>query len=192
LADIRNKVRKINFPEGYFVEYGGQAEKMRETFLSLFKIVILAVLLVFMVIAAEFESFRQTFIIMFTVPLALIGVILALIITGKTLSLPSGMGVVILVGIIVNNAIVMIDYINQLRRKGMEKLEAIIQGAATRLRPVLMTSSTTILGMIPMALSHAEGSEARSVVAISIIGGLFVGTILTLVVIPALYSLSEK
>ncbi len=189
---IKNGVKKINFPEEYFVEYGGQAEKMRETFISIGKIIILAVLLVFMVIAAEFESFSQTLVIMFTVPLALIGVILSLIITGKTLSLPSGMGVVILAGIIVNNGIVMVDYINQLRRKGMEKMEAIVEGAATRLRPVLMTSTTTILGAIPMALSHAEGSEARSVLATSIIGGLLVGTILTLVIIPALYSLSEK
>jgi len=189
---IKNRVTKINFPEGYFVEYGGQAEKMRETFVSLGWILILAVLLVFMIMAAEFESFVQPLVIMFTFPLAIIGVILAIVISGKTLSLPSGMGVIILAGIIVNNGIVMVDYINQLRKKGIEKMEAIVEGAATRLRPVLMTASTTILGMIPMALSRAEGSEARSVVAITIIGGLLVGTVLTLIVIPALYSLSEK
>jgi len=192
MGDIRNRLSKIAFPEGYFVEYGGQAEKMRQTFVSLSQILILAVLLVFMVMAAEFESFSQPLVIMFTVPLALIGVILGVVISGKTVSLPSGMGVIILVGIIVNNGIVMIDYINQLRRKGIEKIEAIVEGAATRLRPILMTSSTTILGMIPMALSHAEGSEARSTVAVAIIGGLLVGTLLTLIVIPALYSLSEK
>jgi len=192
MSDIRNRVRRIGFPEGYFVDYGGQAEKMRQTFISLSQILILAVLLVFMVMAAEFESFIQPLVIMFTVPLALIGVILGVVISGKTVSLPSGMGVIILVGIIVNNGIVMIDYINQLRRKGIEKIEAIVEGAATRLRPILMTSSTTILGMIPMALSHAEGSEARSTVAVAIIGGLLVGTLLTLIVIPALYSLSEK
>jgi len=192
VRDIESRLRKIGFPEGYFVEYGGQIEKMRETFVSLGWIVILAVLLVFMVIAAEFESFIQTLVIMFTVPLAIIGVILAMIITGKTLSLPSGIGVVLLFGIIVNNAIVMVDYINQLRKKGVEKMEAIVQGAATRLRPVLMTASTTILGMIPMAISHAEGSETRSLVAICIIGGLFMGTILTLIVIPVLYSLFQK
>jgi HAE1 family hydrophobic/amphiphilic exporter-1 len=192
MSDIRDKIREINFPEGYFIDYGGQAEKMRETFISIGQILILAVLLVFMIMAAEFESFTQPLVIMFTVPLAIIGVILAIVISGKTISLPSGMGVVILSGIIVNNGIVMIDYINQLRRKGMEKTEAIIEGAATRLRPILMTSSTTILGMLPMAFSRAEGSEARSVVAISIMGGLLVGTILTLIVIPAIYSLFEK
>jgi len=192
MSDIRNKIKGINLPEGYFVDYGGQAEKMRETFVSLGQILILAILLVFMVMAVEFESFIQPLVIMFTVPLAIIGVILGIVISGKTLSLPSGMGVIILTGIIVNNGIVMIDYINQLRRKGMEKMEAIVEGAATRLRPILMTASTTILGMLPMALSHAEGSEARSVVATSIIGGLLVGTILTLIVIPALYSLFEK
>jgi len=190
--DIRNNMRKVTFPEGYFAEYAGQAEKMRETFVSLGQILILAVLLVFMIMAAEFESFTQPFVIMFTFPLSIIGVILAIVISGKTLSLPAGMGVIILAGIIVNNGIVMVDYINQLRKKGMEKMEAIAEGAATRLRPVLMTALTTILGMIPMALSHAEGSEARSVVAVTIIGGLTLGTFLTLLVIPAIYSLFEK
>lgn len=192
MRDIENKISRIAFPEGYFIDYGGQAEKMRETFISLGQILILAVLLVFMIIAAQFESFTQPLVIMFTVPLAIIGVILSIVISGKTLSLPSGIGVVVLAGIIVNNGIVMIDYINQLRRKGMEKMEAIIEGAATRLRPIIMTASTTILAMLPLALSRAEGSAVRSVVAVSIMGGLLVGSILTLIVVPALYSLFEK
>ncbi len=192
MRDIKNKIRRIAFPEGYFVDYGGQAEKMRDTFISLGQIIILAVLLVFMIMAAQFESFTQPLVIMFTVPLAIIGVILGIVISGKTLSLPSGIGVVILAGIIVNNGIVMIDYINQLRRKGMEKMEAIVEGAVTRLRPIIMTASTTILAMFPLALSRAEGSAVRSVVAVSIMGGLLVGSILTLIVIPALYSLFEK
>jgi len=192
MRDIKNKIRRIAFPEGYFVDYGGQAKKMQETFISLGQIIILAVLLVFMIMAAQFESFTQPLVIMVTVPLAIIGVILGIVISGKTLSLPSGIGVVILAGIIVNNGIVMIDYINQLRRKGMEKMEAIVEGAATRLRPIIMTASTTILAMTPLALSRAEGSAVRSVVAVSIMGGLLVGSILTLIVIPALYSLFEK
>ncbi|MFQ5867497.1 MAG: efflux RND transporter permease subunit [bacterium] len=192
IKDVKNKIRRVAFPEGYFVDYGGQAEKMRETFVSLSQILILAVLLVFMIMAAQFESFTQPLVIMFTVPLALIGVILAIVISGKTLSLPSGIGVVVLAGIIVNNGIVMIDYVNQLRKKGMEKMEAIIEGAGTRLRPILMTASTTILAILPLAINRAEGSAARSVVAVSIMGGLLVGSILTLIVIPALYSLFEK
>ncbi len=191
MRDIRRAVSTIYFPSGYFVEYGGEAKEMRETFITLGQVFLLAVLLIYMIMAAQFESLSHPFVIMFTLPFSIIGVILSLIITGKSISLPTGMGVLILSGIIVNNGIVFIDYINQLRKRGMEKREAIMAAGKTRLRPILMTASTTILGMLPLALNRAEGSAARSVVAISIIGGLIVGTMLTLFVLPLLYSIFD-
>ncbi len=189
---IKKEISKIYFPPGYFVEYGGEAKEMRETFVTLSEVFLLSVLLIYLIMAAQFESLIHPLVIMFTVPFAIVGVILSLLITGKSLSLPTGMGVLILSGIIVNNGIVFIDYINQLRKKGMEKTEAIIEAGAIRLRPILMTASTTIFGMLPLAVSKLEGSASRSVVAISIIGGLIVGTFLTLIILPIIYSVLEN
>lgn len=190
---VRDKTQDIIIPGGYYMEYGGEAEDVREMFITLAQLILLAVLLIYMVMAAQFESFVHPLIIMFTLPLAYIGVVWFIIATGKTLSMPSGMGVLILFGIIVNNAIVLIDYINHLRRdKGLSITEAVVNGAKVRLRPILMTASTTIFAMVPMALNKAEGSAIRSVVAISIIGGLVVGTVLTLFVIPMVYDYIEK
>ena len=191
MDDVKRGISKINFPPGYFVEYGGEAKEMKETFTTLGQVFVLAILLIYMIMAAQFESFIHPLVIMFTVPFAIIGVILALIITGKSICLPTGMGILILSGIIVNNGIVFIDYINRLRRKGKEKAVAIVEAGVVRLRPILMTASTTMLGMLPLALSRLEGSAARSVVAISIIGGLMVGTILTLIILPVLYSIFD-
>jgi len=145
-----------------------------------------------MVMASQFESFRHPFVIMFTIPLGVIGVIQGLLFAGKAISLPALIGFILLAGIAVNNGIVMIDYINQLRRSGVETREAIISGAVTRLRAVLLTASTTILGMMPMALSRSEGSEFRSPMAITVMGGLIATTFLTLFVIPTVYSLFER
>ena len=128
---------------------------------------------------------------MFTLPLGIIGVILGLFVTRTAISMTSLMGVLILFGIVVNNAIVMIDYVNQLRKRGMERNEAIVQGASVRLRPILITAFTTILGLVPMAISRAEGAEMRAPMAISVIGGLLVATMLTLVVIPVIYSILD-
>jgi len=132
------------------------------------------------------------FVAMFEIPLAFIGVGLALFVTGQPLSLPAFMGVIMLAGIIVNNAIVLIDYVNQLRARGADVFEALIEGGVTRLRPILITSLTTVLGMLPMALSRQEGSEMMRPMAIAVIGGLLVSTILTLVVIPVAYSLTDQ
>ena len=148
---------------------------------------ILALILIYMVMAAQFESFSQPFIIMFTVPLCLIGVFLLLYFTGTRFNLPSGLGVIVLIGIAVNNGIVMIDYINQLRREGMHFHEAIIEGAKVRLRPIFITVATTTIGMLPMALDRSEGSETRSPIALAVIGGLLTSTLLTLVVVPVIY-----
>ncbi len=194
MADVRSAVEPMvkGFPSGYFVEFGGEYKQMMETFVSLGAAFLLAILLVYMVMAASFESFTHPLVIMFTMPLALIGVVLMLLITGKTISLVSSFGLIILVGIVVNNGIVLIDYTNQLRKRGVEQHEALIQAGATRLRPILITSGTTILGMIPMALSTSEGAEMRSPIALTVIGGLLAATVLTPVIIPVVYSVVDR
>jgi HAE1 family hydrophobic/amphiphilic exporter-1 len=192
VKDIKTRLIDYELPSGYFIEYGGSYKQMRDTFDALGWALALGILLVYMVMASQFESLIHPFIVMFEIPLAFIGVGLALFITGQTLSLPSFMGVIMLAGIVVNNAIVLIDYINQLRKKGMTKFNALVEGGTTRLRPILITSITTILGMLPMALANQEGSEMMRPMAITVIGGLLVSTLLTLVVIPVIYSLVEK
>lgn len=192
LGDIRSRVAKIDFPQGYFVEYGGEIKRMRETFFSLGAAFILAVLLVYMVMAAQFESLVHPFGVMFTVPLGFIGVILLLLFTGNTLSLPSLLGMIILAGIVVNNGIVLVDYINQLRARGMAKDEAIVQGGITKMRAMLLTAAVAIVGMTPMAISTGEGAEMRAPIALSVIGGMIVSTFLMLVIIPTVYSILDE
>jgi HAE1 family hydrophobic/amphiphilic exporter-1 len=176
-------------PDGYFVDYGGQYEQMIDTFITLGQALALAILLVFMVMASQFESLIHPFVIMVTIPLALIGVVFGFLVSGITISLTSFIGFILLTGIVVNNGIVLVDYINQLRRKGVEATAAIIEAGSTRLRPVLITALTTIFGMLPMVLDHKEGAEMRAPMAITVIGGLTAATILTLFVVPSLYSL---
>ena len=192
LGSITSEIKKIvdgtRLPEGYFVEFGGESEQLKDMFVDLSMIFALAVLLVYMVMAAQFESFTHPLVIIFSVPFSIVGVILALVFTGKNISLPMGMGLILLSGIIVNNGIVFIDYVNQLRSQGMEKLQALAEAGAVRLRPILMTALTTALGMFPLAISRAEGANIRSAVAITIIGGLAIGTALTLVLMPLVYN----
>ncbi len=187
LANLDNSL-----PTGYFIEYGGSYEDMQEAFQVLFYALLLAILLVYVIMASLFESFLQPFVIMFTIPLSLIGVILILLVTGTTLSVPAFVGVIILSGIVVNNGIVLIDHTNQLRREGIEKHKALIQAGADRMRPVLITAITTMGGMLPMAISKGQGAEMRSPMAIAVIGGLLSATFFTLVIIPAIYSLVDK
>ena len=191
VKDIKNRLSDYNLPSGYFIEYGGSYKQMQDTFDTLGWALALGILLVYMIMASQFESLIHPFIVMFEIPLAFIGVGLALFITGQSLSLPSFMGVIMLAGIVVNNAIVLIDYINQLRKKGMAKFDALVEGGTTRLRPILITSITTMLGMLPMALARQEGSEMMRPMAIAVIGGLLVSTALTLVIIPVIYSIVE-
>ncbi|MBC7362720.1 MAG: efflux RND transporter permease subunit [Candidatus Aminicenantes bacterium] len=187
LADLEKQL-----PAGYFIEYGGAYEQMIDAFKVLAAAFALALLLVYMVMASQFEHFLHPFVIMFTIPLAIIGVIFGLLIAGKPVSLPALIGVILLAGIAVNNGIVMIDYINQLIRKGLDRREAVIKGAVTRLRPVLLTALTTILGMLPMAISRSSGSEFRSPMAVAVVGGLITTTFLTMFIIPIIYSLINK
>ena len=187
IADIEE-----NLPSGYYLDFGGAYEDMQEAFVTLGLALLLAIILVYSVMASQFESLRQPFIVMFTMPLAVIGVMLILGITGTTLYVVSFVGGIILAGIVVNNGIVLIDHINQLRMSGMVKYEAILQGGMDRLRPVLITALTTIGGMLPMAISSGEGSELKSPMALTVIGGLISATFLTLIVIPIIYSVVAK
>jgi hydrophobic/amphiphilic exporter-1 (mainly G- bacteria), HAE1 family len=152
----------------------------------------LAIFLVYLVMASQFESFLHPFVIIFTLPLAAIGVVIALAATGRSVSIVAMIGVVMLAGIVVNNAIVLIDGVNQLRQKGMRKDDALVEAGMNRMRPILMTSLTTILGLIPMALGLGEGAELRAPLAITVIGGLTFATLLTLIVIPVVYSLFDR
>ncbi|ADL08881.1 efflux RND transporter permease subunit [Thermosediminibacter oceani] len=189
--EIQEKLKSLRLPEGYSIEMGGEQEQMMESFRSLFLAFLLASLLVYMVMAAEFESLVQPFVIMFTVPLSVIGVVLSLLLTGRSLNIASIIGIIMLVGIVVDNAIVLIDFVNQLRQKGLSREEAILKAGPIRLRPILMTTLTTILGLFPLALGFGEGGEMRASLATAVIGGLLVSTMLTLVVIPVIYTVFE-
>jgi len=199
--DLGSVVREIKgrlagtektLPPGYFLEYGGSYEDMQDAFLVLAAAFALAVLLVYMIMASQFEHFTHPLVIMFTVPLGIIGVIVGLLITGKTLNMIVLVGVIMLLGIAVNNGIVMIDYINQLIKRGVDKREAILDGATTRLRAVLLTALTTILGGLPMAFATSSGSQMRSPMGIAIVFGLSATTVLTLFVVPVIYSVVNK
>ncbi len=193
-AEINQKLNVYSkqIPQGYFFEFGGQYKDMVEAFKTMGLALLLSLVLIFAVMASLYENLKFPFINMFTIPLAFIGVAFGLWITGKNLSLPSLMGVIMLGGIAVNNGIVMVDYINQLIASGKDKLQAVVDGAVTRLRPILITSLTTMAGMLPMALARSEGSEMRSPMAVTIIGGLMASTLLTLFFIPCLYSIFAK
>jgi HAE1 family hydrophobic/amphiphilic exporter-1 len=191
VEDIKEKISKMKLPKGYFIEFGGEYETMQETFKNLLFALILAIFLVYAVMALQFESLLNPFIIIFTIPLAIIGVVFAFLITGQTLSLTSYLGIIMLMGVVVNNAIVMVDFINQLKRSGIGRKQAIIEGAKLRLRPVLMTSITTIIGMLPLALGIGEGAEVRQPMGISFIGGMITSTFLTLIIIPIVYSILD-
>jgi HAE1 family hydrophobic/amphiphilic exporter-1 len=171
----------------YSLELAGEQQRMKESFNSLAFALILAFTLVYMIMAAEFESLWQPFLIMFTVPLSLIGVAFTLFITRTPLSVVAYLGIIMLGGIAVNNGIVLIDFVNNLRKEGYSAYEAVVEASKTRLRPILMTSLTTILGLLPLALGMGEGAELQAPLALTVMGGLTSATFLTLVFIPALY-----
>jgi|AntRauTorcE11897_2_1112592.scaffolds.fasta_scaffold04525_3 HAE1 family hydrophobic/amphiphilic exporter-1 len=190
VSAIQQRVNNnIELPDGYNIRFGGQFQDLQESFTDLFYAFLLAILLVYMVMASQFESFVHPLVIMFTVPLAIVGVIFGLYITRTTISVPSLIGVIALAGIVVNNAIVLVDYINRIRDKGKGKIDAILEAGPTRLRPIMMTALTTILALIPLSLGIGEGSELQQPLAIVVISGLLFSTFLTLYVIPVLYSI---
>ncbi|NLH28693.1 MAG: efflux RND transporter permease subunit, partial [Bacteroidales bacterium] len=180
-------------PDGVSVSLGGQVVDQGESFGDLYLILFLGIALVYMVMAAQFESFKDPFIIMFAVPFTLVGVVLAFLATGLTLSVTTFIGVIMLMGIVVNNGIVLVDYTNMLRKRGYTLYDAVAEAGRSRLRPILMTTLTTILGMLPMALSKGMGKEMYSPLGVTIIGGLLVSALISLILIPAIYtSINEK
>ncbi|MBC7339001.1 MAG: efflux RND transporter permease subunit [Firmicutes bacterium] len=187
-ADVRTALDGLDLPPGVTVEIGGASAMMEEGFAGLNLALALSVVLVYMVMATQFESLLHPLVIMFTLPLAFVGVVLTLYLTGTSLGITAYIGGIVLAGIVVNNGIVMVDYINQLRRQGLETREAIVRGAAVRLRPVLMTALTTLLGLLPLALGWGEGGELNAPLARAVVGGLTTSTVLTLLVIPVVYS----
>ncbi len=191
-ADVRAAITDLPLPPGVVAGLSGQEEEMQRSMRSLLLAMGLAIFLVYLVMASQFESLIHPFVIMFTLPLGLIGVVLALLVARRSISLVAMIGIVMLAGIVVNNAIVLIDWVNQLRRKGVPRREALVEAGVARMRPILMTSLTTILGLAPMALGLGEGAELRAPLAITVIGGLTVATMLTLIVIPVVYELIDR
>lgn len=191
MEDIDSKLEDYEMPDGYYYDMGGENEEMMTAFGQLASALLVAVVLIYMIMAAQFESLLHPFIIMFTIPLAFGGGILALFITRTTFSATAFIGIIMLAGIIVNNGIVLVDYINLLQQEGHGTMEAIKLAGPVRLRPILMTTLTTILGLVPLALGIGEGAELQAPMAIVVIGGLTMGTILTLVFVPVLYSIFE-
>ncbi|ENH96575.1 acriflavin resistance protein family transporter subunit AcrB [Gracilibacillus halophilus YIM-C55.5] len=196
MSDVDETLSSMHFPEEYNYSFGGQAQDMNEAFADLSLALLLSIFLVYAVMAIQFENFLFPFIIMFSMPATIVGVLGGLFVTGKPLSITAFIGVIMLAGIVVNNAIVLVDYINILRRRGIDRHEAIIEAGKTRLRPILMTTLTTILAMVPLALGFGEGAEMQQPMAITVIFGLGVSSIFTLVLIPVIYTyfdnLSER
>jgi HAE1 family hydrophobic/amphiphilic exporter-1 len=185
-------LNSVPMADGVSAIVSGQSEEMQESFQSMQFALALAIFLVYLVMASQFESLIHPFVILFTIPLALVGAVLALFVTGTTINIVALIGVIMLAGIVVNNAIVLVDLINQLQTQGKNRLDAIMEAGRARLRPILMTSLTTALGLLPMAVGFGEGAEVRAPMAITVIGGLLVSTFLTLVVIPVVYSLMDR
>ncbi|WP_027355854.1 efflux RND transporter permease subunit [Desulfofundulus thermocisternus] len=191
IKDIQAGLKGLSLPPGYTVEFSGEQEQMAETFGDLSLALILAVVLVYLVMVAQFESLLYPFIIMFSVPVTIVGVTFSLLVTGRAFSVPAFIGVIMLVGIVVKNAIVFVDYVNTLRRRGLERREAILQAGPVRLRPILMTALTAILAMLPMALGIGEGSEGQAPMATVVAGGLAFSTLITLVLVPVIYTILD-
>lgn len=191
-TNIQTAISDLDIPQGVMLNVGGAYEEQQESFMDLGLLMILSIILVFIVMASQFESFAMPFVIMFSIPFAFTGVALALFITGTTLSLVAALGAVLLIGIVVKNGIVLVDFTNLMRDRGYELYEAIAISGKSRLRPVLMTAATTILGMLPLALSTGEGSEIWRPMGITVIGGLVFSTIVTMVVVPVMYGILAR
>ena len=192
ISDIRKQLRDIPVPAEFTIAFGGDYEEQQKSFRELLLSCVLALVLVYMVMACQYESLRDPFVVMFSVPLAAIGVIIMLFITGTTFNVQSFIGCIMLGGIVVNNAILLVDHTNLLRRKAsMPIREAIEEAGRRRLRPILMTAMTTIIGLVPLALGFGEGGEAQAPMARAVIGGLLSSTLITLVFVPVVYSIFE-
>ena len=191
VAEVNAFLADYEVPAGITLDLGGSIEDQGEAFSDIGLLLILIVVLVYIVMATQFESLVYPFIIMFTLPFALSGVFIALWLTGTPLSIIALIGAIMLVGIVTKNGIVMVDYMNLLVERGMPVRDAVIAGGKSRLRPVLMTSLTTVLGMMPMSMGIGEGSEIWQPMGISVVGGLVMSTLLTLFIVPSLYAMLE-
>jgi HAE1 family hydrophobic/amphiphilic exporter-1 len=188
VSAINKELGEMNIPSNIYTQIAGTYVDQQESFADLGTLLLLIILLVFIVMASQFESLTYPFIIMFSVPFAVSGVILAFLVTGSTLNMMSFVGIIMLVGIVVKNGIVLVDYINLNRGRGMSVIQSVVKGGKSRLRPVLMTTLTTVLGMLPLAISSSEGSEMWRPMAITVIGGLTISTLFTLVIVPTVYA----
>lgn len=187
-VEAQKIINNADIPQGVSCSLGGQVSSQGESFGDLYLVLLIGILLVYMVMAAQFESFKHPFIIMLAVPFTIVGVIWTFKITGLTLSVTTFIGIIMLMGIVVNNGIVLVDYTNLLRSRGFRLIDAVLEAGRSRMRPVLMTSLTTILAMVPMALSTGMGREMFTPLGITIIGGLLFSTIITLILVPTLYT----
>ncbi len=191
-ADVEKVLSEVELKPGMRTAVAGDVEDLKDTFIQMAALILLGIILVYMVMAGQYEAFLDPFVIMFSVPFALTGVVFGLLITRIYLSLQALLGIIMLVGTVVNNAIVLVDYVNLLRARGLRLYDALLESGKRRLRPILMTTLTTIFGMLPMALSHGEGAEIWRPLAVSVIGGLSLSTLVTLVLVPVVYSLVEE
>jgi HAE1 family hydrophobic/amphiphilic exporter-1 len=191
-VDVQKAISEVQKPAGVMVQISGAIKEQMESFMDLAMLILVSLILVYLVMASQFESLKMPFIIMFSIPFAFSGVAIALFISNTTLSVISGIGAVLLIGIVVKNAIVLVDFINLMRERGNELYEAIALSGRSRLRPVLMTSLTTILGMVPLALSKGSGSELWKPMGISVIGGLIFSSFVTMVLVPVIYAVFAK
>jgi len=191
-TEVQKAINEIPTPSGVMVQISGAIQEQAEAFMDIAFLIVVSLILVYLVMASQFESLKMPFIIMFSIPFAFSGVAIALFLTNTTLSVISGIGAVMLIGIVVKNAIVLVDFINLMRDRGNELYEAIAMSGRSRLRPVFMTSATTILGMLPLAMSTGSGSELWSPMGVAVIGGLIFSTFVTLVLVPVIYAVFAK
>lgn len=192
ISAVRGLVPELNLPLGYSTKFVGSGQMMEESFTEITKALILAIILIYMVLAAEFESFVHPLTIMLSLPFSLIGAILGLLVAAKTINIMALIGVIMLMGLVTKNAILLVDYTNQLRAGGMEIMEALIEAGSVRLRPILMTTAAMIFGMLPIALGIGAGAEMRSSMGVVLVGGLITSTILTLIIVPLVYLLIDR
>jgi HAE1 family hydrophobic/amphiphilic exporter-1 len=191
-VDVQKAIDETTLPPGVMVQISGAIKEQMEAFMDIATLILISLILVYLIMASQFESLKMPFIIMFSIPFAFSGVAIALFLTNTTLSVISGIGAVMLVGIVVKNAIVLVDFINLMRERGNELYEAIAISGRSRLRPVIMTSATTILGMLPLAMSSGSGSELWSPMGVAVIGGLVFSTMVTLILVPVVYAMFSK
>jgi HAE1 family hydrophobic/amphiphilic exporter-1 len=191
-VEVQKAIDSTPKPAGVIVAISGAIKDQMESFMDIATLMVISLILVYLIMASQFESLKMPFIIMFSIPFAFSGVAIALFVTHTTLSVISAIGAVMLIGIVVKNAIVLVDFINLMRERGLELFEAIALSGRSRLRPVIMTSATTILGMLPLAMSTGSGSELWSPMGVAVIGGLMFSTVVTLVLVPVVYAIFAK